>query len=86
MKLAKDLAWNTALKRAGTFAGIGATAQFLTADDEKLLATAKGAAVGAGIYGGWRLFSKAFRKARPEFDEAALQAEGGLEAMKNCTS
>ena len=78
----KDLAWNTALKRAGTFAAIGGTAQFLTADDEKLLATAKGAAVGAGIYGGWRLFSKAFRTARPEFDEAALQVEGGLEAMK----
>tara|TARA_Y100001970_G_scaffold264070_1_gene350276 strand:- start:12682 stop:15903 length:3222 start_codon:yes stop_codon:yes gene_type:complete len=81
----KDMAFNTALKRGASIGAIFGTAQFLTADDDKLLATAKGFGVGAAIYTGARLFGKQLKKAPKEFDEAALSGEAALDAMKMST-
>ena len=46
---AKDIAKNTLFK-AASIGGVVGTAQFLTADDDKLVATAKGFGTGVGIY------------------------------------
>ena len=78
---AKDMAIANSLKVAGSLAAIGGTAQFLTADDEKLLATAKGAAAGVGVYAAAKLLGKTFKKTSKEYDEAALAGEAGLDTM-----
>ena len=82
---AKDMSMASWFKGAGSLAAIGGTAQFLTADDEKLLATTKGIAVGAGIYAGARLFTSALKKAPKQFDEASLSGEAALDTMKLIT-
>ena len=79
---AKDASIATNFKVAASLAGIGATAQFLTADDEKLIASTKGAAVGAGIWGAGKLFIMAGSKAKPAYDQAALSTEAALDTMK----
>ena len=82
---AKDASIATNFKVAASLAGIGATAQFLTADDEKLMASAKGAAVGASIWGAGKLFMMAGAKAKPAYDQAALSTEAALDTMKLIT-
>ena len=79
---AKDMAIANSLKVAGSLAAIGATAQFLTADDDKLLATAKGAAAGLAVYGAGKLLGKKLRNTSDEMDQAAANVEAGLDAMK----
>ena len=81
----RDMSFNAALKRGGTLAAIGATAQFLTADDEKLLATAKGAGAGAAIYLAGRFLTSKLRQMPKDFDAAALSAEATLDAAKMST-
>ena len=81
----RDMSFNAALKRGGTLAAIGATAQFLTAEDDKLLATAKGAGAGAAIYLAGRLLTSKLKKMPKDFDAAALSAEATLDAAKMST-
>ena len=79
------MSFNAALKRGGTLAAIGATAQFLTADDEKLLATAKGAGAGAAIYLAGRFLTSRLKQMPKDFDAAAISAEATLDAAKMST-
>ncbi len=58
---AKDMAIANSLKVAGSLAAIGGVAQFLTADDDKVLATAKGAAAGLAVYGAGKLLTRRLR-------------------------
>ena len=55
---AKDMAIVNSLKVAATLGAVGGVAQFLTADDEKLLATAKGVGAGLAVYGAGKLLIK----------------------------
>ena len=80
---AKDMAIANSLKVAGSLAAVGGVAQFLTAEDDKLLATAKGAGAGLAVYGAGKLLIK--RLKNPEWDEAALNIEAGLDAMRIST-
>ena len=82
---ARDMSFNAALKTGGSLAAIGATAQFLTAEDEKLLATAKGAGAGAAIYLAGRFLTSRLRQMPKEFDAAAVSAEATLDAAKMST-
>ena len=82
---ATDMSWAAALKVPMSFAAIGGTAQFLTADDDKLLATAKGAGVGVAIWGAGKIFLRKANKVPEEFSEAALSTEAGLDTMKLIT-
>jgi len=82
---ATDMSWAAALKIPATFAAIGGTAQFLTADDDKLLATAKGAAIGTAIWGAGKIFLRKVNKVPEEFSEAALSTEASLDTMKLIT-
>ncbi len=79
---AKSMAIANSLKVAGSLAAIGGTAQFLTADDDKVLATAKGAAAGLAVYGAGKLLIKRLRSTTKEMDLAAENVEAGLDAMK----
>ena len=81
----RDMSFNAALKRGSTLAAIGATAQFLTADDEKLLATAKGAGAGAAIYLAGRFLTSKLRQMPKDFDAATISAEATLDAAKMST-
>lgn len=78
----KDMAIANALKVGGSLAAIGATAQFLTAPDEKLLASAKGAAAGLALYGAGKLFLKAVSKTTKELNPVTVDVEAGLDAMR----
>jgi hypothetical protein len=80
----RDMAINTVLK-ASAIGGVFGAAQFLTADDEKLLATAKGFGLGAAIYGAGKLLSKAIVQSSKELDDMALAGESALDAMKFIT-
>jgi len=82
---ARDMSFNAALKTGGSLAAIGATAQFLTAEDEKLLATAKGAGAGAAIYLAGRFLTSRLRQMPKDFDAAAVSAEATLDAAKMST-
>ena len=79
---AKDMAIANSLKVAGSLAAIGGVAQFLTADDDKVLATAKGAAAGLAVYGAGKLLGRRLRNTSDEMDKAAANVEAGLDAMK----
>jgi hypothetical protein len=81
----KDMAFNTALKTGASLAAIGATAQFLTAEDKKLLATAKGAGAGVAVYLAGRFLASKLRQMPKDFDAAALSAEATLDAAKMST-
>jgi len=81
----KDMAFNTALKTGASLAAIGATAQFLTADDQKLLATAKGAGAGIAVYLAGRFLASKLKQMPKDFDAAALSAEATLDAAKMST-
>ena len=82
---AKDMSINAALKTGGSLAAIGATAQFLTAEDEKLLATAKGAGAGAAVYLAGRFLVSRLKQMPKDFDAAAISAEATLDAAKFST-
>ena len=84
VETAKDMIKNSVLK-ATAIGGVFGTAQFLTAEDEKLLATAKGFAVGASIYGAGKLFASQLRKAPKAYDDAALAGESALDTSKFIT-
>ena len=73
-----DMAVNTAVK-ASAIGGVVGAAQFLTADDEKLVATAKGFGAGAAIYGAAKILGRNFGKVDTEI---ALAGESALDAMK----
>ncbi len=79
---AKDMAIANSLKVAGSLAAIGGVAQFLTADDDKVLATAKGAAAGLAVYGAGKLLTRRLKTTSKEMDLAAENVEAGLDAMK----
>ncbi len=79
---AKDMAIANSLKVAGSLAAIGGVAQFLTADDDKVLATAKGAAAGLAVYGTGKLLTRRLKTTTKEMDLAAENVEAGLDAMK----
>ena len=70
-------------KGAASIGAVLGTAQFLTADDEKVLATAKGVGLGAGIYIAGRALLKGFRN--HDTDHAALAVESALDASKIIT-
>ena len=79
-----DMIKNSVLK-ATALGGVVGTAQFLTADDDKLIATAKGFAIGASIYGAGKLLASQIRKAPKAYDEAALAGESALDTSKFIT-
>ena len=85
MENAKDASIASSLKKAATVGGIIGTAQFLTADDEKLLATAKGFGAGIAIYGAGKLLTNSFKTATKSLDEAALSGEAAMDTMKMIT-
>ena len=79
-----DMAKNTLLK-AGTIGGVIGTAQFLTSDDDKLIATAKGFATGVGIYAAAKGLGTLFGKTNKVFDDAAARGEATLDTAKFIT-
>ena len=79
---AKDMAIANSFKLAGSLAAIGGVAQFLTADDEKLLAAAKGVGAGLAVYGAGKLLINRLKNTSKELDAAALDVEAGLDAMR----
>jgi hypothetical protein len=81
----KDMALATALKRGAAIGGVFGAAQFLTVDNEKLLATAKGFGVGAAIYAAGRILGRNIKQIPKEFREAALSGEATLDAAKMST-
>jgi hypothetical protein len=78
----KDMAIANSLKVAGSLAAIGGVAQFLTAEDDKLLATAKGAGAGLAVYAAAKLLGRKLKTTTNEMDQAALNVEAGLDAMR----
>ena len=79
-----DMAINTAIK-ASAVGGVFGAAQFLTSEDEKLIATAKGFGLGAAVYGSGKILGNILRKTPKEFDEIALAGESALDASKFLT-
>ena len=84
VETARDMIKNSVLK-ASAIGGVFGTAQFLTADDDKLLATAKGFAIGASIYGAGKFFASQLRKAPKAYDDAALAGESALDTSRFIT-
>ena len=76
-----DMAVNTAVK-ASAIGGVVGAAQFLTSEDDKLKATAKGFGAGAAIYGAAKILGRNFGKVD---NEIALAGESALDAMKFST-
>ena len=79
---AKDMATANAFKTAGSLAAIGGVAQFLTVEDEKVLATAKGAGAGVALYLAGKGLIKMLKKTSTTLNGAALDVEAGLDAMR----
>lgn len=73
-----DMAVNTAVK-ASAIGGVVGAAQFLTSEDDKLVATAKGFGAGAAIYGAAKILGRNFGKVDTEI---SLAGESALDAMK----
>ena len=84
VETAKDMIKNSVLK-ATAIGGVFGTAQFLTAEDEKLLATAKGFAIGASIYGAGKFLASQLRKTPKAYDDAALAGESAMDTSKFIT-
>ena len=78
METGWDMAVNSAVK-ASAIGGVVGAAQFLTADDDKLVATAKGFGAGAALYGAAKILGRNFGKVDTE---VALAGESALDAMK----
>jgi len=81
---AKDIAKNTLFK-AASIGGVVGTAQFLTADDEKLVATAKGFATGVGIYAAAKAATMYFGRSRVPYQSAETKVESALDAAQYST-
>ena len=81
---AKDIAKNTLFK-AASIGGVVGTAQFLTADDEKFVATAKGFATGVGIYGAAKAATMYFSRNRAPYQSAETKVESALDAAQYST-
>ena len=81
---AKDIAKNTLFK-AASIGGVVGTAQFLTADDEKFVATAKGFAAGVGIYGAAKAATMYFGRSRVPYQSAETKVESALDAAQYST-
>ena len=84
VETAKDMIKNSVLK-ASAVGGVFGTAQFLTVEDDKLLATAKGFAIGASIYGAGKFFASQLRKTPKAYDDAALAGESAMDTSKFIT-
>jgi len=76
---ARDMAKNTLLKMA-TFGGIGATAEFLTEPDDKLLASGKGFIAGSALYLGGKALSSLFGRQNKQWAAAEAKAEAAMSA------
>jgi hypothetical protein len=81
---AKDIAKNTLFK-AASIGGVVGTAQFLTSDDEKLIATAKGFAGGVGIYAAAKAATTYFGRSGAAFNKAQTEVESALDAASYST-
>jgi hypothetical protein len=81
---AKDIAKNTLFK-AASIGGVVGTAQFLTSDDEKLIATAKGFAGGVGIYAAAKAATTYFGRNGAAFNKAQTEVESALDAASYST-
>ena len=81
---AKDIAKNTLFK-AASIGGVVGTAQFLTSDDEKLIATAKGFAGGVGIYAAAKAATAYFGRSGAAFNKAQTEVESALDAASYST-
>jgi hypothetical protein len=81
---AKDIAKNTLFK-AASIGGVVGTAQFLTADDDKLVATAKGFATGLGIYGAAKIATMYFGRKTAPYKSAETKVESALDAASYST-
>ena len=84
---AEDMSINSIFKRPGdtalkaaTLGGVFGTAQFLTSDDEKLMATAKGFAAGSALYLGGKVFLNTIRKHK-NWDIHEKNVEHALDTM-----
>nr|BAR18304.1 hypothetical protein [uncultured Mediterranean phage uvMED] len=81
---AKDIAKNTLFK-AASIGGVVGTAQFLTADDDKLVATAKGFGTGVGIYAAAKAATMYFGRSRVPYQSAETKVESALDAAQYST-
>ena len=73
----RDMAKNTLLK-AATFGGVGATAEFLTEKDEKLIGAAEGFLAGSGLYLGYKGLSFLLRNTNKQWDIAEKKVEAAM--------
>jgi len=80
----KDIAKNTLFK-AASIGGVVGTAQFLTADDDKLVATAKGFATGVGIYAAAKAATAYFGRNKVPYQSAETKVESALDAANYST-
>ena len=74
---ARDMAKNTLLKMA-TFGGIGATAEFLTEPDDKLIASGKGFIAGSALYLGGKALTSLFGRQNKQWAAAEAKAEAAM--------
>ena len=74
---ARDMAKNTLLKMA-TFGGIGATAEFLTEPDDKLIASGKGFVAGSALYLGGKALISLFGRQNKQWAAAEAKAEAAM--------
>jgi hypothetical protein len=82
MENGKDMSINTLFKGAASVGTIFGASQFLTAEDEKVLATAKGFGLGAAVYSAGVLLNKYFKRMPKDLEEVSLNAEGTMDAAK----
>ena len=81
---AKDKGALTTFK-AASIGGVVGTAQFLTSDDEKLIATAKGFATGVGIYAAAKAATMYFGRKSVPYASAETKVESALDAASYST-
>jgi len=82
MENGRDMSIATLFKGAGSVGAVFGAAQFLTAEDDKLLATAKGVGLGAAIYGAGALLNRHLKRIPKDFAEVELIAEATMDAAK----
>jgi hypothetical protein len=85
MENGRDMSISTLFKGAASVGAVFGTAQFLTAEDDKLLATAKGIGLGAAIYGAGTLLNRHLKRIPKDFAEVELIAEATMDAAKIST-
>jgi len=82
MENGRDMSIATLFKGAASVGGVFGAAQFLTAEDDKALATAKGVGLGAAIYAAGALVNRYLKRIPKDFEEVALMAESTMDAAK----